>query len=126
MKRLLAALLATACVAAYAQERDDAGAFDEKHVQEKHLERIAIGVRVQQNLRVARDRDEARYAENRRRCLAALQVAELCGKFAGTFSCDAKGFRPVAPHLAIAPAARDNGSRNKMERCALDAARRNR
>jgi hypothetical protein len=132
MRRHLAILLTASCVVAHAQEAPDypqgsgyAGSFDEKHAREKQLEQIAIGVRVQQILKVASDRHEVQYAENRRRCQAALKVAELCGKFAGTFYCDEKGFQPIAPDLAVKPAILDNGSRYKMERCALDAAARN-
>lgn len=132
MKRLLAILLATAGIAAHAQEAPDnpqgsgyAGPFDEKHVQQKRLDQIAIGLRVQRNLRIEADRKEVQYAENRRRCQAALRVAELCGKFAGTFYCDAKGFRSIAPALAARPKAMDHDARYKMQRCTLDAARPN-
>jgi len=132
MRRLLAILLTAACVVAHAQAVPDypqgsgyAGSFDEKHAQEKHLEQIAIGLRVEQILKLANDRKEAQYAENRRRCQAALKVAELCGKFAGTFYCDEKGFQPIVPALAVKPAAQCNAAGYQMERCALDAAKRN-
>ncbi len=131
MKRLLLILLAASTVAAHAQEAPDyapsayAGPFDEMHVAEKQREQIAIGLRVQQLLNVASARNEARYVENRRRCHAALKVAELCGTFAGTFYCDEKGFQPIAPGLVVKPAALDNRSRYQMERCAIDAAKRN-
>ena len=130
MKGLFVFLLTAASIAAYAQERPDdpeingyAGPFGEQHVQEKRLEQIAIGLRVKQIQRIASDRNEAQYAENRRRCQAALQVAELCGKYAGTFYCDEKGFQPIAADPAVKPAVLDNRSRYQMERCALDAAR---
>lgn len=115
-------LLAALATAGHAQD-GDGGPFTEQHVQAKRLERIAMGLRAQQNLRIARGRQEIRYAENRRRCQQALRVAELCGKFAGTFYCDEKGFEPVAPAFAARPAALDNRSRYKMDRCALDASR---
>ena len=130
MKRNLLILLLASSFAVHAQEAPDYapgnpyyGPFDEMHAYEKHREQIAIGLRVQQILKVASDRNEARYADNRRRCQAALKVAELCGTFAGTFYCDDKGFQPIAPELAVKPAALDNRSRYQMERCALDAAR---
>ena len=135
MKRALLALLMAFSVAAHAQRAPDgaedapykgyAGPYGEKHVQKKRLERIAIGLRVQQLQRVASDRKEVQYAENRRRCQAALQVAQLCGKFAGTFYCDEKGFQPIAAGARAKPVAMNNGSRYTMERCALDAARHN-
>lgn len=124
MKHLLAILLAAASIAAHAQE-GYAGPFGEKHAEEKRLEQIAIGLRVQQLLRIANQRKEVQYAESRRRCQAALQVAQLCGKFAGTFYCDEKGFQPVAADAAVKSVAMDSGSRFAMERCALDAAKRN-
>lgn len=128
MKRLFAVLLmAFSAVAQGQQAPDDAQGtdpFGEEHAQEKRMEQIAIGLRVQQNLRIASDRKEAEYAQNRRRCQAALQVAELCGKYAGTFYCDEKGFQPIAADASVKPVVMDNVSRYKMERCALDAAKR--
>lgn len=118
---LLLLLVGALATAGHAQD-GDGGPFTEQHVQAKRLERIAMGLRAQQNLRIARGRQEIRYAENRRRCQQALRVAELCGKFAGTFYCDEKGFEPVAPGFAR-PAVLDSRSRYKMDRCALDAGR---
>lgn len=134
MKRLLVILLLTFSVVAQAQENPDdvqysrqhdgyAGPYGAKHVQKKRLERIAIGRRVQQNLRIASIRKEVQYDKNRRQCQAALQVAELCGKFAGTFYCNEKGFQPIAPDLAIKAPVMDNVGRYRMERCALDVVR---
>lgn len=100
-----------------------AAPFGEEHAQEKRLERIAIGLRVERNLTIARERNEVRYAENRSRCQAALRVAELCGKFSGTFSCNEHGFQPIPAGRAVKPPARDDASRYRMQRCALDAAR---
>jgi hypothetical protein len=99
------------------------GTFSERHVREKRLEGIAIGARTRQNLRNAAARDEARYAGNRRRCQAALEVAELCGKFAGTFYCNERGFQHIALEATARPAL-NRSARHKMERCALDAADR--
>ena len=130
MIRTVLALLFAASTVAHAQDVPDdpqrsgyARPFGEAHIQEKHREQIAIGLRVREHLRLARERDEARYAESRRRCQAALKVAELCGKHAGTFYCDDKGFKPTNP--AARPAALGNSARYKMERCVLDAARLN-
>jgi len=58
--------------------------------------------------------------ENRRRCESALQVAALCGTFAGRFYCDETGFRSTASanstsELPIV----ENGARNDMRRCEL-------
>lgn len=128
MNRLFAVLLMASCLAAHAQEEWEnphdngyAGPFGKKHAEEKRLEGLAIGKRVQRNLGIARDRDEVRYAANRRRCQAALHVSALCGRYAGRFSCDEKGFQPIAPRLATKPAALDNSGRYRMERCALEA-----
>ena len=123
MKYALLLLLTAFSVAARAQDGYP-GPFSEGHIQEKQSERIAIGLRVQRNLGISRDRDEARYAENRRRCQTALRVAELCGKFAGTFFCDEKGFQPIT--VLVKQARTDNGGRYKMARCALEAAKRDR
>lgn len=130
MNRALLLLLLLTSVAASAQEVPDAPQstgyarpFGDAHILEKHREQIAIGLRVQENLRIASERDEAKYAESRRRCQAALRVAELCGTRAGTFYCDDKGFKPTDP--AARPAALGNSARYKMERCVLDAARLN-
>lgn len=133
MRHLLAVLLTASCVTGHAQEASDnpqnrgyAGPFSEEHVQAKRLEQVAIGLRVQTNLRIANDRREAQYAENRRRCQAALQVAETCARPARTFSCDEKGFKPIPAVAATKHAAMSSGDRYKMERCALDAANRDR
>jgi hypothetical protein len=133
MKHLPVILLLTFSVVAQAQQTPDdvqdigyagyAGPYGAKHVQKKRLERIAIGRRVQQNLRIASIRKEVQYDKNRRQCQAALQVAELCGKFAGTFYCNEKGFQPIAPDLAIKAPVMDNVGRYRMERCALDVVR---
>jgi len=128
VKRLLAVLLmATAAQAQeplpdVAREREP-GTFSEQHAREKQREGNAIGARMQQNLQAASDRDEVRYADNRRRCQAALEVAELCGKFAGTFYCNERGFQPMVPEATARPAL-NSSARHKMERCALDAADR--
>jgi hypothetical protein len=128
-QRLCVILLTAFGAVAQAQQAPQstgyAGPFGEEHAQEKRMEQIAIGMRVQQNLKIASDRKEGQYAQNRRRCQAALQVAELCGKFAGTFYCDEKGFQPIAAGASARAVAMDNVGRHKMERCALDAAKRN-
>ena len=130
MKRTLPILLMACSIAVSAQQTPDdapangyAGAFSKQHVRDKEQEQIAIGLRVRENLKIANDRNEARYAENRRRCQAALQVAELCGTYAGTFYCDEKGFQPIVADPAIKPVVLDNNARYKMQRCALDAAK---
>ncbi len=127
MKRLLAILLTAFSAVAQAQQAPQgaAGPFGEEHAQQKEMEQIAIGLRVQQNLKITSDRKEAQYAQNRRRCQAALQVAELCGKFAGTFYCDEKGFQPIAADASAKRVVMNSVTRHKMERCALDAAKRN-
>jgi hypothetical protein len=132
MKGTLLALLVALSAVAHAQQAPDgdqgsgyAGPFGEKHVEEKRLEQVVIGLRVRQNLRIEADRKELQYAKNRQRCQEALRVAELCGKFAGTFYCDEKGFQSITANVAIKPAAMDNVGRHKMERCAQDAVRRN-
>lgn len=82
-------------------------------------------MRVRMLQKPANDRKAAEYAENHLRCQNAMRIAALCGKFAGRFSCDEKGFRPEpvrdisAPRLDVV----DNGSAFKMEQCALQAAK---
>ena len=84
-------------------------------------EAVAIAARVRQRQEQPDQRDALRHAENRERCVEALRVAELCGKHAGTFYCDAHGFRPIA----VAARAKDVGSGHghpwQVERCAVDA-----
>lgn len=131
MKGTLLALLVALSAVAHAQQAPDgdqgngyAGPYGEKHAEEKRREQVAIAVRVRQNLRIEADRKERQYAENRRRCQEALRVAELCGKFAGTFYCDEKGFQSITANVAIKPAAMDNVDRYNMERCVRDAVKR--
>jgi len=122
MKHALLVLLVTVSASAHAQgsspwtnER-----FTPEHQQEKQRERLAIALRVEQLQGASNDRNEVQYAANRRRCQAALRVAELCGKHAGTFYCDAKGFRPLEAEAAARPVVMSNDARYRMERCALD------
>jgi hypothetical protein len=124
MKHALLVLLVTLSASVHAQgsspwtnER-----FTPEHQQEKQREQLAIALRVEQLQGASNDRKEVQYAENRGRCQAALRVADLCGKFAGTFYCDARGFRPIAANAAALPVVMDNGTRNRMEHCALAAA----
>lgn len=49
--------------------------------------------RIRRLLKPTFERREAQYAENRKRCEEARQVAAICGKHAGTFTCNLKGFR---------------------------------
>lgn len=81
---------------------------------------VAMKSRVRQLMKPANDRRTAQYAVNRERCEAALRIAEQCGKFAGAFYCNEQGFKATAN---FKPPILDNISRNKMERCALDAAK---
>jgi hypothetical protein len=130
VKYLLAVLL-TFNAAAWAQADPGPAHYDgfaepfgRVHARQKEREQAAVRLRLQANLTSANERREAQYAENRRRCEAALRVAALCGKFAGTFTCDVRGFKPVAVDAAVKHAAVNDGDRYRMERCALDAAGR--
>src|SRR5580765_2159855 len=76
---------------------------------------VAISARAAESARASNAQQAAHYAENRQRCEAALRIAEQCGKFAGKFSCDEKGFKPIAPDATNRPVARDP---YKVERCA--------
>lgn len=71
------------------------------------------------------DLKTANDTENHRRCQNAMQVAALCGKFAGKFYCDEKGFRPLAitEISTRTPPVINNGNEFKMTQCALQAAR---
>ena len=73
--------------------------------------------------KISGDRRITQYATNQRRCQNAMRIAALCGKFAGMFSCDEKGFRheESTPVGALKPAAINHGSAFKMEQCALQA-----
>ena len=132
MKHVLAILLTSVSLAAGAQAESErvqydgyaAEPFGAAHTQLKQREQLAIGLRVQTNLRVANARREEQYAENRRRCQAALRVAAACGRYAGTFACDERGFRPTPVDASAKHAVISSGDRYRMERCALDAAGR--
>jgi hypothetical protein len=85
-------------------------------------QQVAISTRVQEQQKVLDDRDSTQYAANRERCASAMRIADLCGKHAGTFYCDARGFQPIPEAARVKPAALNNGGRNEMERCAREAA----
>jgi hypothetical protein len=85
---------------------------------------VALSLHAQESMAASRSRQAAHYAENRQRCQAALRVAELCGKFAGKFSCDEKGFKTLADKTGK-PAIPDPAGASRMERCAVDAAGKN-
>jgi len=85
-------------------------------------EGLAIALRVRARQKPQDDRNAARHAENRQRCGVAMRVADRCGKFAGLFYCDEKGFVPIAQDVARRPVVLDNGSRYTMERCAAQEA----
>lgn len=89
-------------------------------------ETLTIARQVQARQQRLDDQRAMQHAENRQRCAAAMRVAGSCGKFAGAFYCDAKGFQPVALEARLPPVARDNEARHAMERCAAAAARRER
>lgn len=123
-------MLLTFCAAVHAQAEPGAEHYDgyaepfgREHAQQKQRELAAISRRVQASLRMASARREAQYADNRRRCHAALRVAAICGKFAGTFTCDEKGFKPTEADAGAAPTVMNRHDRYRMERCALDVAR---
>lgn len=86
----------------------------------------AIAIRVRARQAVSDGRNAPQYAENRSRCAMALRVADECGKYAGTFYCDEKGFQPTPKADRAERPVLDNAGRYKMERCAQDSARRNR
>ena len=133
MKGALFLLLTTLSVVAHGQAPTQAvnnpwanEHFTPQHQQQKQKEQRAIALRVKKLQSVSNDRHEIQYAENRRRCQAALRVADLCGKYAGAFYCDAKGFQPIVAEAATRPVVvMSNGDRYRMEHCALHAARRN-
>lgn len=85
-----------------------------------------MALQVQARQKKLDDRLAVQHAENRQRCASALRVAAACGKFAGTFYCGEKGFQPIAPEARVSPVAMNNASRHAMERCATQAARRER
>jgi hypothetical protein len=83
-----------------------------------------MAARIRELTQPLKDRKAAGYAKNRLRCASAMQVAALCGKFAGKFFCDERGFRLAdAAEGALRPVARSNGASYQMERCALQAGR---
>lgn len=84
-------------------------------------EQLAIGIRVNARVRSVDARRAAQYAENRERCEAALRVAEQCGKYAGAFYCDEKGFKAIPESQRVRPVARDSRSPLEAKRCAMTA-----
>lgn len=95
--------------------------FGHAHARQKQRELVASGLRVQASLRMANERKEAQYAENRHRCQTALRAATTCGRVA-TFSCDSKGFKPIVDAAARSVPLDD--SARTQGRCALEAAAR--
>lgn len=66
----------------------------------------------------------AGYAQDQQRCETAMQVAALCGKYAGTFSCNAKGFKHIGGAVNTPISAltgNGNGAAFNVEHCALQA-----
>lgn len=78
--------------------------------------------RIRQLLKGSGERRSAQHGENRRRCETALRVAELCGKFAGRFSCDDQGFRLLPGAVATGEFAGGERQDYMVNQCALRAA----
>lgn len=95
---------------------DDLDGSSREQRRQKHLQRQRDTSMPPQEFR-----KQDQYAANRARCQTALQVATMCGKYAGRFSCGERGFRLATPigvdGTAIGPA-----EIFKMDRCALQAA----
>jgi hypothetical protein len=114
---LLAAATFSLALAAHAQAVDS-DPWGTRAPQESR----AMAARVRQHQAQLEARDAARYAENRRRCAAALRIAELCGRHAGTFYCDARGFQPIPQAQRAREIPLDNPARQLMDECARRAA----
>lgn len=89
--------------------------------QRAKAEGVAIAARVLMRQESPNQRDALRHAENRGRCAEALRIAHLCGRHAGTFYCDAKGFQAVPEAARAKAVSLNNSDRHLMERCARDA-----
>lgn len=82
---------------------------------------LAIGMRVSARVNTLDASKAAQYAENRERCQAALRIAEQCGRFAGAFYCDEKGFRAIPARERIKVIARRDLSPEERQRCEMTA-----
>ncbi len=92
------------------------------------IEGHALALRAQTQVQSLNDRKAVQYAENQRRCQNAMQVAALCGKFAGRFYCDGKGFRKaITQDSSLKRPVISNGYQSafKMEQCAKQAMKGN-
>ena len=87
-------------------------------------ERVAMTQGLEARQRVVGDRQALQHAENRRRCESALRAAAACGKVAGTFYCDARGFRPITPEAGTAATRMGNEARYAMEHCVREFVKR--
>lgn len=85
----------------------------------------ASASRVKAHLKSESDHRDAGHAASQRNCRGAMQIAALCGKFAGMFSCDSRGFVRESSKQPALLADRSMGkpaSAFTMQRCALQAA----
>ena len=111
-------------VAAYSQDGSSHPQHAQRNYQTK-AEARAETLRMSALLLSLKDSRAAEYADNHRRCVDAMRVAQLCGQFAGMFSCDEKGFHQNSIAEAGAPriTAANSGGAFKVEQCALEAAK---
>ncbi len=92
--------------------------------QRARAESAASALRVKSHLKSQTDRQAAGHATSQRNCVDALQIARLCGKFAGQFSCDDRGFvrESLADRRLRGSTASDGLGAHDIDRCALQAA----
>lgn len=138
MKYALFLLIAFSAAAAQAGEPvppmvsvalTERGHGDWQHFQRKQRRRQEYQMAISETARLEllqkpfRDRQAVGHAGNLRRCENAMRVAALCGKHAGMFFCDEKGFRPapVTPTNILRRVTLSNGEAFNMEQCALQA-----
>lgn len=117
----------------YAQREHEYRALEVQQRQQRRqwrqgakLKNQAESARVQGLLQSLSDTKAAKYAESRDRCESAMQVAALCGKYAGMFSCNDKGFRRSISTVSTPAAAftgNGNGAAFNVEQCALQASK---
>jgi hypothetical protein len=129
MKTSFVLLIAALSVAAQAQTAspDRWGAWPPGKAPgvQARQESAALALRLQARQRLNDDRRATQHARNRNRCEAALRVAESCGKYAGMFRCNDKGFQSIPEADRIKAPVLDRAGTYRMERCALDMARKN-
>lgn len=121
MKCILFVLLMALGATAQGQSASDSAGQPGARRPAAEKQQLAIGMRVSERVNSLDARKAAQYAENRERCQVALRIAEQCGRFAGAFYCDEKGFKAIPERERIKVVARHKLSPVEQQSCGMTA-----